>query len=149
MAVSDAYNFKQVDETLSTSGLLSPEQLGALAGEGYKAVISLLPSDNEWAVPDEPAIVSAQGLDYGTIPVDFEAPTEQDYQQFADAMIANGGRRLIVHCAANFRVSAFYAIYAVRTQGWSEQRAYSFIADIWDLDEYPVWKRFVAEMLAD
>ena len=149
MPVSDAYNFKAVNDKLSTSGLLSPEQLGDLSGEGYQAVISLLPSDNEWAVPDEPAIVSAQGLDYGYIPVDFEAPSREDYQAFEQAMAANGEKKLLVHCAANYRVSAFYGVYAVKHLGWTTQQAYAFIAEIWNLEEYPVWQQFVNELLAE
>ncbi|MEM0954280.1 MAG: protein tyrosine phosphatase family protein [Pseudomonadota bacterium] len=149
MPVSDAYNFKAVNDQLSTSGLLSPNQLSELSGEGYQAVISLLPSDNEWAVPDEPAIVSAQGLDYGYIPVDFEAPSREDYLAFARAMAANGDKKLLVHCAANYRVSAFYGVYAVKELGWTEPQAREFIADIWNLDEYPVWQEFVTSLLAE
>ena len=62
-------------------------------------------------------------------------------------MEANAGRKLMLHCAANYRVSAFYSIYAVRNLGWTHQQAYEFMGDIWDLDEYPVWKSFVAHML--
>lgn len=147
MAVSDAYNFRQVDERLGTAGVVNEAQLGELKAEGYEAVISLLPSDSEYAVANEPDIVLAQGLGFTYIPVDFAAPTREDFEEFEKAMKANAGRKLMLHCAANYRVSAFYSIYAVRHEGWSRQQAYDFIGGIWNLDEYPVWKAFVADML--
>lgn len=148
MAVSDAYNFRQVNERLATAGKISEQQLGELKAEGYEAVISLLPADSEYAVANEPDIVLSQGLDYTYIPVDFSAPTRDDYEQFVRAMQLTGDRKLMLHCAANYRVSAFYSIYAVQHLGWSDDDAYDFISGIWNLDEYPVWKDFVAEMLA-
>lgn len=148
MPVCDAYNFKPVNARLSTSGLLSPEQLGELSREGYRAVISLLPADSQWAVPDEPAIISAQGLAYSYIPVDFEAPSRDDYRAFVSAMEAHTDAKLLVHCAANYRVTAFFGVYAVKALGWSESDARAFIADIWNLEEYPVWQQFVDELLA-
>ncbi len=149
MPVSDAYHFKQVDDRLSTAGVVSEEQLGELKDEGYGAVISLLPADSQYAIPDEPQIVTAQGLSYTYIPVDFAAPTESDYQQFVAAMQANADSKLLVHCAANYRVSAFYSIYAVQHLDWTEAQAREFMGSIWNLADYPVWEAFVAEMLKD
>lgn len=148
MAVSDAYNFREVNERLATAGKISEQQLGELKSEGFEAVISLLPADNRDAVANEPDIVLSQGLDYAYIPVEWTAPTRENYEEFERAMQANGDRKLMVHCAANYRVSAFYSIYAVRHLDWSIDDAYNFISDIWNLDEYPVWKDFVAEMFA-
>jgi protein tyrosine phosphatase (PTP) superfamily phosphohydrolase (DUF442 family) len=147
MAVSDAYNFRQVNDKLATAGVISEQQLGELKAEGYEAVITLLPVDSEYAISSEPDIVLSQGLDYTYIPVDFAAPTRGDYEEFTRAMDANGDRKLMVHCAANYRVSAFYSIYAVQNLGWSRDQADEFIGGIWNLDEYPVWQKFVAEML--
>jgi protein tyrosine phosphatase (PTP) superfamily phosphohydrolase (DUF442 family) len=145
--VSEAYNFRQVDERLSTAGVISEQQLGELKAEGYEAVITLLPADSEYAIANEPDIVMSQGLGYTYIPVDFAAPTREDYAEFEKAMQASGDRKLMLHCAANYRVSAFYSIYAVRHLGWTHQQAYDFISAIWNLDEHPVWKSFVADIL--
>lgn len=147
MAVSDAYNFRQINERLATAGKISEQQLGELKAEGFEAVISLLPADNRDAIADEPDIVLSQGLDYTYIPVEWTAPTRENYEEFERAMQANGDRKLMVHCAANYRVSAFYSIYAVRHLDWSIDDAYGFISGIWNLDEYPVWQSFVADML--
>lgn len=146
MSVDKAYNFRQATESISTSGILSEEQLELLGEEGYAAVINLLPGDSEYAVKREKDIVEAQGLAYHYIPVDFAAPSVSDYQAFARALADLSGRKLLLHCAANYRVSAFYAINAFLNNEISSTQAYAFIAAVWDLDEYPVWQEFVSAM---
>lgn len=148
MSVNQAFNFRQVSDSLATAGLLNEGQLGALAAEGYQAVVNLLPDELEYAVADEAEIVRSQGLAYTYIPVVFEAPARQDYEQFEAALERLANKKILVHCAANYRVSAFYAIYAYRHQGWSQQQVDAFIAAIWDPSEHPVWERFIADMLA-
>lgn len=148
MSVNQAYNFKQVDERISTAGLLSPEQLQALKGEGYDAVINLLPDDSEYAIKNEAAIVMEQDILYEYVPVDFAAPTVSDYRAFERVLSGLTTQRVMVHCAANYRVSAFYSIYACLNEGWSASQARDFISTVWNLDEYPVWQQFVAQMLA-
>jgi len=147
MSVAKAYNFRQATESISTSGILSEQQLELLSEEGYSAVINLLPEESEYAVRREKDIIEAQGLAYHYIPVDFAAPSVSDYQAFAKALADLSGRKLLLHCAANYRVSAFYAINAYLNNEVSSAQAYEFIAAVWNLDEYPVWQKFVATML--
>src|SRR5262245_30415872 len=107
MSVEDSYNFRRIDDRLTTSGLLSVAQLRGLRAEGYHAVLSLLPDGHEHAVRDEARVVRDQGIDYVHIPVDFAAPTRDDLEAFSEAMDRCAGRTVHVHCAANYRVSAF------------------------------------------
>ena len=147
MSVAKAYNFRQATESISTSGILSEQQLELLSEEGYSAVINLLPEESEYAVRREKDIIEVQGLAYHYIPVDFAAPSVSDYQAFAKALADLAGRKLLLHCAANYRVSAFYAINAYLNNEVSSAQAYEFIAAVWNLDEYPVWQEFVSAML--
>ena len=50
---------------------------------------------------------------YIYIPVDFEAPTEDDFAAFCAAMAQLGDRPVHVHCIYNARVSAFFYRYAL------------------------------------
>lgn len=149
MTVEQAYNFRKVSESVSTAGVLGEEQLRALQREGYTAVINLLPEDSEYAIAGEQDTVLRQGLSYTSIPVDFNAPREADYRAFENAMRELQGAKLMIHCAANYRASAFYAIYARRNLGWSAEQAQAFIAAVWNPREYKPWDTFIAEMTLD
>jgi protein tyrosine phosphatase (PTP) superfamily phosphohydrolase (DUF442 family) len=147
MSIDQAYNYRAIDIGFSTAGVLTVEQLQALHTEGYQALINLLPDSSEHAVAGERAIVEAQGIDYRHIPVDFAAPIAADYRAFAAAMNSLMGKKILAHCAANYRVSAFYAIYAHQHLGWSVARALEFVDSIWQPAEYPQWQSFLRNYL--
>ena len=46
-------------------------------------------------------------------------------------------KKVHVHCAANYRVTAFYSLYEVRRGRWSVERAREFMAGVWQPVEYP------------
>jgi uncharacterized protein (TIGR01244 family) len=145
MSIEDSYNFRRVHDGLTTSGLVSATQLGELRAEGYDAVINLLPDSHERAVTDEARIVREQGLDYVHIPVDFGAPTHADFEAFADAMDARTGQKVHVHCAANYRVSAFYGLYALQRGLCTAAEADELMRDIWDPADHPPWMQFISD----
>jgi len=149
MSVKNAYNFRQASELVATAGIINEQQLMSLAPEGYKAVISLLPDDSEYAIKNEQEIVESQGLDYRYIPVDFSAPTTGNYATFVTAMEEFKGEKIIIHCAANFRVSAFFSIYAHHNFGWSLQKVDEFMASLWKPAEFPAWQSFIDDQLAN
>jgi uncharacterized protein (TIGR01244 family) len=146
MGVEDSYNFRRVSDTITTSGTVEPGDLRSLAAEGYDVVVNLLPDDGTRAVADEGDIVRGQGLEYVHIPVDFVAPTRADYEAFAAAMDEHAGETVHVHCAANYRVSAFYGVYAVRTGSWIREEADVFVRDLWDPAEHGPWAKLLAEL---
>lgn len=147
MSVDQAYNFRTIDEAVSTSGLLSEEQLSELRASGYEALINLLPHDSQYAIRNEEDIVIEQGVDYLYIPVDFSAPTEQDYSEFVKAMKSCQEKKILIHCAANYRVSAFYAMYAYEYLGWSASKAREHIESIWRPEENPPWNQFISGVI--
>lgn len=105
-------NWRDIDERVTTSGQPTEEQLVELADAGVKTVINLGPHWNKGALDDETASVEALGMRYIYIPVDFDAPTRDDFDRFCAAMRATEGERLHVHCIYNARVSAFFYLYA-------------------------------------
>ena len=143
MTIEDSYNFRRITERLTTSGVVSVAQLSDLHHEGYEAVINLLPDSSEHAVADEARIVQEHGLDYVYIPVDFDAPTHADLEAFAEAMTARTDQKVHVHCAANYRVSAFYSLYALRNGLCTEHEADELVQDVWDSTEHPAWNAFI------
>jgi uncharacterized protein (TIGR01244 family) len=144
MSIEDSYNFRRIRDGLTTSGVVSVEQLGELQREGYDAVINLMP-DSESPVADEARIVQEQGLDYVYIPVDFNAPTHSDFETFVEAMNARASDTVHVHCAANFRVTAFYSLYALRRGLSTEEEANELVRSVWDPAEFPAWMTFITD----
>ena len=143
MTIEDSFNFRRIDDRLTTSGILSIEQLEHLGREGYDCVINLLPDDSEYAVPSERDVIEGQGIDYVHIPVDFAAPTHADFAAFATAMDAHAGAKVHVHCAANYRVSAFYAVYARRQGLCTDAEADELVRGLWNPDEHSAWHEFL------
>jgi cell division protein FtsI/penicillin-binding protein 2 len=58
--------------------------------------------------------------------VDWEAPKLSDFEAFESVMQELPFGKTLVHCAANFRVTAFYSLYALKHLGWSEAQADAF-----------------------
>lgn len=148
MDIDASYNFREVSEKLTTSGVVHPDALRALGSKGYEVVINLLPDSSEYAVADERQLVESQKIEYIHIPVDFKQPTASDFHTFSTARDRIRHKRVHVHCAANYRASAFCSLYAVRRGLWSADQAMEFIRGIWHPSEHPGWSEFIADVLA-
>ena len=148
MSTSDIRNFRRVNADLITGGQPSEEQLRAVAAAGFTVVINLATINPRYSLPDEEGLVRSLGMAYYHIPVAWDNPTESDFAAFESVMGQLNGRRTLIHCAANFRVTAFYALYALKNLGWSESEADTFMASVWSGSDHPVWQRFIAHMKA-
>ncbi len=82
---------------------------------------------------------------YVHIPVPFATPVEADLLAFFEAMDVYRERRILIHCAANYRVTAFLGLYRVARQGWSSGEAFDLMLTVWEPNE--VWTNFITAML--
>ena len=145
-SIRDVRNFRALDEDLLTAGQPSENQLADAARQGCQVVINLaLHDDPRYSLKDEAGTVRGLGMDYVHIPVQFTAPAEQDLLAFVAAMDAHRGEKILVHCAANYRVTAFVGLYRVIREGWTSESAFEPLRSVWEPDD--VWRRFIAEML--
>jgi protein tyrosine phosphatase (PTP) superfamily phosphohydrolase (DUF442 family) len=85
-------------------------------------------------------------MTYVHIPVRFDAPNEAELVAFFDAMERHRGKKLLVHCAANKRVTAFLGLYRVMREDWDRGRAFAPMREIWEPN--PAWAAFIEAMLA-
>ena len=115
--------------------------MSEIAAAGYEVVVNLATPTSDNALKDEAATVRALGMDYHNIPVVWEAPKLSDFEQFVPLMDSLAGQKVFVHCAANYRVSMFMALYAEKRWGWTRAQADAHIRRIWEPDE--VWTRFI------
>ena len=111
MAITKILNFIQISELISTSGQPSPSQFTDIADAGFSSVINLAMPDSTNALPDEGGFVSEAGMNYFHIPVPFDAPQAKHLALFLKLMKALEGEKIWVHCALNWRVSAFMLHY--------------------------------------
>ena len=111
-------------------------------------VINLAPTEPGRSLAGEADLVGAMGMDYVHIPVDWANPTVQDFAAFEQALSQLGERKALIHCIANFRVTAFYALHALKHLGWGVTEAGTLHASVWQGHDHPVWERFWSEMMA-
>jgi protein tyrosine phosphatase (PTP) superfamily phosphohydrolase (DUF442 family) len=137
------HNFRKVDDQISTAGQPNEEQIRAAAAEGFTRVINLATINPRYSLPDEEGLVRSVGMTYHHIPVDWDRPTDADFDAFERVMESVGGDKTLIHCAANFRVTAFYSLYAMKHLGWSQARAEEFRSSIWRGHDHPVWQEFI------
>lgn len=145
--MNEIYNFLPYHDNLSSSGMPLPEQMKSIADAGVQVLINLAPHDVPDAVPNEEQIAASLGMEYINIPVNWGTPTKDGLNIFMDKMDAHREKKIHVHCEANFRASAFIAIYRILRLGWKEENAFDIMHRIWDEDAYPVWKMFIADAI--
>ena len=146
MAIEDVKNFRQVDERLGTAGQPTEAQFREIARAGYEVVINLGLLDPKYCLPDEAGLLLGLGIEYHHIPVVFGSPQLVDFERFVQVMDSCRERKTFVHCALNWRVSAFVGLYGELRLGWSRERADSQMRTFWEPDG--VWTNFAAECRA-
>lgn len=104
-------NYIKINELISTSGQPKIEELELIANEGFEVVINLALYSSSSAIKSENEIVTNLNMSYIHIPVDFEKPKISDLKLFLNILQALGANKVWIHCAKNYRVSAFMYVY--------------------------------------
>jgi protein tyrosine phosphatase (PTP) superfamily phosphohydrolase (DUF442 family) len=143
--LSEIYNFRAVGDKLGTAGQPTEGQLRAVSESGFKAVINLALPTSDNALANEGSIVTSLGMAYVHIPVDFKAPTSQNFRAFCRVMEAFEDRPVFVHCAANMRVSVFVYLYRVLRKSVAPAEAECDLHAIWQPDQ--VWSQFIQDQI--
>ena len=143
--LSDIDNYRQYSPYFSSSGQPSAAQLKAVSEAGFKRVIYIAFSDNKTAIDAEDRVVKSLGMDYLHIPVDFDRPTLEDFEDFAAVMNRDFKIRTLLHCQINLRASTCSFLYRVIYGGVPMLDAKSDLDAIWQPDK--VWYRFIVDVL--
>ena len=136
-------NWRSLDERLTTSGQPDEGQLAAIRDAGAEVVINLALHTHPRALPDEAGAAAALGMRYVHIPVEFDAPREDDYLRFKAALGEAQGERVHVHCIVNARVSAFMFRLRTETGAASPEQARAELESVWRPGG--VWARFIGD----
>jgi protein tyrosine phosphatase (PTP) superfamily phosphohydrolase (DUF442 family) len=143
----EIYNFLRHSDHLFSGGMPTADQLRDGAEKGVEVVINLAPHTVPDALPDEAELVDSLGMQYLNIPVTWNTPTQDGLDRFIHAMDVNKDRKILVHCQANFRLTAFIAMHRILRQGWDAEEAMAGMHQIRDEEDYPVWKLFIEDTL--
>ncbi len=143
--LDNIYHYLKLSEAIATSGQPTEEQFPAIKEAGYQVVVNLALPTSANAIPQEGEIVENLGMQYIHIPVVWENPTLENFQDFTNAMEANVDRRVFVHCAANMRVSAFMYLYNRIFKHLSEEQAKKSLHQIWTPN--PTWQEFIENII--
>lgn len=135
------YNWRRLDERITTSGQPTETQLADLQALGVRHIVNLGLHTHEKALPDEAASVSHLGMEYIHIPVDFQNPTDGDFARFCATMARLKNVPVHVHCIANYRVSAFFYRYRRDVLGEDDAQARAAMEDVWQ--PTGVWAAFI------
>ena len=141
MSIDAIKNFLPVSEALATAGQPSETQLREVAGAGFEVVVNLGLLEPRYCLADEAGLATSLGMSYHHIPVDFKAPRPEDLDTFMAVMDACREKKVFVHCAANYRVSSFVALYGEARLGWSAAQADAHIRRVWEPN--PDWAAFI------
>jgi protein tyrosine phosphatase (PTP) superfamily phosphohydrolase (DUF442 family) len=147
-------NFYEYSPGLMSAGQPAREQFPLVAAAGVEAVVNLAPLGTPGAFAEEGEVVTALGMAYAHIPVDWDDPAATDLGDFFRAMRHFEGRRVLVHCNANARASAFVYLWRTLERGEDEAAARATMVEIWDwnagyeLRNMPQWQAFVANARA-
>jgi protein tyrosine phosphatase (PTP) superfamily phosphohydrolase (DUF442 family) len=142
-----AINYVGVTPRLDTSGQPSQAALETLPELGIDIVINLAPPTSRDAVATEGKLVSASGITYVNIPVDWQNPTERDFDLFSGIMQSAGDRHVLVHCQANMRASVFTFLYRVVHEHVPPDEAFEAVRKVWIPRDQ--WATFGERVLED
>jgi hypothetical protein len=84
-------------------------------------------------------------MDYLHIPVDFDDPSIEDFEDVAAVLNRDQGIRTLLHCQINLRASAFSFLYRVIYAGVPMPDAKADLDAIWQPDK--TWYSFIVETL--
>lgn len=146
---ADIRAWQRLSQRVTTSGRLQPADPARLAAIGVRHVINLAMPDHPDALSGDRAAMAAAGLRYTHVPVPFEAPGEEHYRAFREALETDAGP-VHVHCIANWRVSAFFYRYHRDSCGMPEPEARALMERQWSPETHdhpaaPAWAAFIRE----
>ena len=109
--MSKILNYIKINELISTSGQPKLEDFKHIANEGFEVIINLAMHSSSNALENEDKIVADLNMTYIHIPVNFENPKLSDLKLFLTILQSLEANKVWIHCAKNYRVSAFMYVY--------------------------------------
>ncbi len=142
MCLAEIKHYHFISDRLTSSGQPSAEQLNDIATAGFKVVINLAMADSKNAISNEGGLVTSLGMVYVHQPVPFDVPSVSHLKAFFQAMREHENKKVWVHCALNYRVSAFLYHYHRMVLHQSDVEAKQVMLPSWQPNA--VWQQFLS-----
>jgi uncharacterized protein (TIGR01244 family) len=117
---------KTITPTITIADQPTPDDLKALAAEGYVGVVNLR-NEGEPEQPMGPAAEAeaarATGLDYCHYGVGSTPLTEDGVESVRRFLDAHGQGKTLVHCRKGGRAAALVLLYLAQKEGWGADQA--------------------------
>lgn len=130
-------NLYVYDDGFVSAGQPEISQFASVREAGFETVVNLRIGEPE----EEADTVRELGMEYIHIPVVWLKPTEADVAAFFAVMDEREGRPLFVHCAVNYRASAFLYLYRILRRGVNREDAEADMHEVWVPDG--VWAELI------
>jgi hypothetical protein len=98
--------------------------------------------DSSFTIENEGYIVTSLRMAYFHIPVPFDAPEKKHLILFLKLLTALDDKKVWVHCAKNYRVSAFMFHYQKLMYKLTGNRLESTVFEKWQPND--IWQQFLA-----
>jgi len=144
-SLDEIVNYREYSSAFSSSGQPSAEDLAHARDAGFQRVVYIAYSDHGNSLENEDRVVKNLGMEYVHIPVEWEAPTANDFKMFAGAMRQAPASRTLLHCQVNYRASAFSMLYRVIHEGVPLAEAKADMNTVWTPNE--IWRDLIFEVL--
>lgn len=116
-------NFVELTPGIGTGGQPTEEGLKQLAEKGYKIIVNLRSSSEQFDLAGEEKSALQLGLRYYMIPLVAKEPTEAQAMAFVTLMSALKQDKVFVHCTGGGRVGSLMMIYFALEEGMPQEKA--------------------------
>jgi uncharacterized protein (TIGR01244 family) len=135
-----------VNADFATGAQPTNDAFPKLAANGFRSVLNLRTANEGADLKAEQEAAEKSGLKYINIPIVSSAPKPEQVDEFIKAVKDTSNQPMLIHCASANRVGAFWLIYRVVDQGWSEDKALAEATQIGLTS--PVLKKFAQDYIA-
>jgi len=133
-------NFSLLSKRFASAGMPTETEFERVQQNGYQHIINLIPGD----FSAEQKNISALGMSFDQIEVDWNEPTVEDFQHFVRLMKSYNQDKVLVHCRLNYRASTFAYLYQTTQLGIDESTAQSQMEAIWEPND--TWLEFISDV---
>ncbi|MEA5594107.1 protein tyrosine phosphatase family protein [Rivularia sp. UHCC 0363] len=141
-------NTKKINDDVTVTGQVTPEQLQQAAKSGFKSVLNLRAPDEKGFLKDEQQQAQSVGLEYTNIPLEVDTVNDELIDQILE-QIDQLPKPALIHCASGMRAGAMTLMNIAVHQGMTPQEAFETAEKLgFDCSSSPKLKQIFEEYVA-